>query len=565
MIFQGKSNLKRIFLIGFLICLILLSSSTLNQSYKFEELIKAQISEVKTPKFLPPLPDSPFSINSLSGFQTYSSKGDGSLNNPFIIENYAINASGYPPLIGISIFWTTHYFEIRNCIISGGWCGISFQEIAPNTAKIYNNKIISNGYGIRILDSPNQKIESNFISDCHYHGISCYTGGSNMIIYNNTIEFCDSNGIAVEKSNNSYIMENKISNSDVGIHVKNVSLVEIEENILTNCTNAGIFLSYLYNCTINSNVLNKNDRGLCLWYCKECLVFGNNCSLNVEKGIESNYNEYLDFANNRLDGDGFVLSDDNFTRLFTLTINNTNNYVNGKLVKLFKNIDSLTITSNYGQIFFMNCSIININNILIDQTSQAITMFNCSDIIIDSVDILDCVNGIRIYDSIGISLKNCFFERNENGFATSQSILIDITDNLFIENYMGLVHYKSNGCLIKTNKFQSNTMYAIVLVESKFTTIYHNDFIDNGDGTYSQALDSSGYANYWYNITLQEGNYWSDWLGVGNYEISSNGYVVDEYPLSVPFVPELNQNLSLVLIIGFISLLSLVFIACRRR
>jgi len=59
-------------------------------------------------------------------------------------------------------------------------------------------------------------------------------------------------------------------------------------------------------------------------------------------------------------------------------------------------------------------------------------------------------------------------------------------------------------------------------------SIYHNNLINNTRGSF-QGYDSGGADNLWYNESLGEGNYWSDWVGVGPYFLGTMNN--DSYPL----------------------------------
>ena len=89
----------------------------------------------------------------------------------------------------------------------------------------------------------------------------------------------------------------------------------------------------------------------------------------------------------------------------------------------------------------------------------------------------------------------------------------------------------SNTIIIE-NLIQSNSVYGInVDSDVSSITIYHNVFKYNGDGSNPQALDFNGIC-FWYNYTLEEGNFWSDWDGSGNYEIAGPPGTNDPFPLS---------------------------------
>ena len=84
------------------------------------------------------------------------SAGDGSVSNPYIIENWDISATfGH----GIYIEGTTVYFVIRNCYIhdgGGDYHGIYFNSVIYGT--IYNVTSCNNNYGLYLRSSSNNNI-----------------------------------------------------------------------------------------------------------------------------------------------------------------------------------------------------------------------------------------------------------------------------------------------------------------------------------------------------------------------------------------------------------------------
>ena len=77
--------------------------------------------------------------------------------------------------------------------------------------------------------------------------------------------------------------------------------------------------------------------------------------------------------------------------------------------------------------------------------------------------------------------------------------------------------------IMKNQSFQPEAIFEV----------FGNIFIDNFIGGTSQALDD-GINNTWFDKNTNEGNYWSDWLGVGNYTIDGEANSEDPYPLSSP-------------------------------
>ena len=137
--------------------------------------------------------------------------------------------------------------------------------------------------------------------------------------------------------------------------------------------------------------------------------------------------------------------------------------------------------------------------------------------------IINNYDGIWITNSRSILFKNNIIRNNVNGF------LLDSTNQEFA----------SQNCVIRNNLFENNTSFALILIaflEQSFTRqnlVYHNSFVNNNPNGHSQAKDV-GRHNRWYNESLKEGNYWSDWLGFLPYGIGGSANAEDMYPLEAP-------------------------------
>ena len=137
--------------------------------------------------------------------------------------------------------------------------------------------------------------------------------------------------------------------------------------------------------------------------------------------------------------------------------------------------------------------------------------------------IINNYDGVWITNSRNTLFKNNIIRNNVNGF------LLDSTNEEFA----------SQNCVISNNLFENNTSFALIFtafLEQSFTRqnlVYHNSFVNNNPNGQSQAKDV-GNHNRWYNESLKEGNYWSDWLGILPYDISGSASTKDMYPLEAP-------------------------------
>jgi parallel beta-helix repeat protein len=134
---------------------------------------------------------SPISINGNSHFSSTASsegwRGDGSSENPYIIENYRIPASGDTC---ISVRNTDVHFIIRNCNLSGAdLAGVALSSVF--NGRIELNTITENvGDGVRLTNSGNNFIDNNtmdmeMVNVMNYNGIHLISSSNNIITGNN--------------------------------------------------------------------------------------------------------------------------------------------------------------------------------------------------------------------------------------------------------------------------------------------------------------------------------------------------------------------------------------------
>jgi parallel beta-helix repeat protein len=250
------------------------------------------------------IPHGTISINGNAAFAAQATAeswpGDGSSGNPYIIQNYSIDASSAD---GISLQNTNIYFIIRDCYI-------------------YDTTHTHHHYGIWLTTCLNGIVSTNSCSNSQGYSIVLSSSNNNIVSNNN----CSNNwrGIVLDPSNTGNTISNNTcsSNSNFGIYLGSSSYNDISNNT---CSNSWVGV-YLYSSS-NSNIISNNTcnsnsvwgYGILLeWSSNSNIISNNTCGFNSGGG----YGIYIRFS-----------SDGN-----TLTNNNCSNNVIGIILSASSNI-----------------------------------------------------------------------------------------------------------------------------------------------------------------------------------------------------------------------------------
>ena len=138
-----------------------------------------------------------------------------------------------------------------------------------------------------------------------------------------------------------------------------------------------------------------------------------------------------------------------------------------------------------------------------------------------------------------IDSNNCSF--NEYSGIGIRGYYLEVKNNFCGFNNVGIGAGSFHNSTVFANHLQNNTSFGIDLAHSSGSMIHHNNFFDNNpDGPIllnAQAFDDSTVNSYfgqnlWYNIAVNEGNFWSDlaWIPGITYDISGSNNT-DLFPL----------------------------------
>lgn len=193
---------------------------------------------------------------SKTAFENEWCQGNGSENNPYIIENITINGQGSGKCIEI-INSEDVFFIIRNCTLSNSGtikdsdAAIKLRYV--NNGKLVNNNVSFNPYGILLQYSENINISKNSISDNFNLGLELMGSDHNNISYNNFSN--NNNSIYFDTADYNTISNNIINyNLNYGLHLYIGRFNTILKNKIHNNTNSGIYLDYLS----KGNIITQN-------------------------------------------------------------------------------------------------------------------------------------------------------------------------------------------------------------------------------------------------------------------------------------------------------------------
>ena len=525
---------------------------------------------------------SPIRINNNTDFALMATregwKGNGTAMNPYIIENYTINGTGYSYCIYIGN--TTCHFIVRNCYLhhadgiwrwpyysrsglilynvqngsivnnrafSNRYYGIILHYsdrniIINNTASyssrtgiytshsnmnlIINNTCFNNYFGIRI-DYSSRNLITNNTAFNNTDGIIIYVSHFNNTIINNTVTG-NYEGISVVYSHHNTVINNTASENTRGFYVYSSTYNTLINNTAISNNTFGFYVySSTYNTLINNTATSNNTYGFYIIGARGNYIINNNASYNCYS-LWIQYSTYNNFTYNTI-----------FENFCGVYINISADYNNLTYNKVFNNYYGIflncsnnnkllnnTVTNNSNGVYLKSSTYNTISNNTFFFNNYSIPMFYSASNKIINNSIINNTNGIYLDSSSYNTISNNILTNNRDGIHLTSSTYNTIVDNTIINNHNG-----------------------IQLAYSNYDTVYHNKIINN---TY-QAYDNTG-TNSWYAPYPTGGNYWSDYTGPDNYTgpnqdiLGSDGFgdtpytnilggagARDNYPLMVPW------------------------------
>lgn len=310
-------------------------------------------------------PHKPIKINKNADFTPQNGvvSGNGTVNDPYIIEGWIINTTNPT---GIEIRHTTAYFMVRHCLVPNEE-GIFFYDI--ENGQVVETILNCSGQGVGIYLSSNVSINDSMI----YAGFGVYSQSSVHLLVENCNIFSSS------------------------IFAKGVSLASSSSAVLSNLTvfdnNYGIYLADSPN-----NII------------RECDVFSNEYGLFI---IDSPYQVFRQnsFHDNTVNLGliyGFSIEG------FYLDID-TSNTVNGKPIYYLRNESNMVFDENddIGFLGLVNCNNIIIDSINLENNDIGVLFVGTEHSSITSTEFIQNPDGLVLFYSSNNSIDGCDFTIQE--------------------------------------------------------------------------------------------------------------------------------------------------------
>ncbi len=274
--------------------------------------------------------------------------GEGTLFNPYVLNNLDVNGTGYESAILIE--GSTVFFVIEN-------------------STFFNSGL--NGAGVTLKNTQNGKLINNTFSN-NYNGIYLFQSGSNTIIDNNisnNIEF----GINLVFSDYNTISRNRASTNYRGIEIQFSHNNLISHNTANLNRYIGYYLGYSDNNVLTENSALKNavdgihildsdnnifsgnqfvynlNNGVNMWLSRDNLFAENMLSFNFDRGvyIDNQWGSGTDnvFYNNSFEGNRINVVDRDANNVWNNSI--VGNYFIILLIFLFIKFSFFLILWSY--------------------------------------------------------------------------------------------------------------------------------------------------------------------------------------------------------------------------
>lgn len=356
---------------------------------------------------------------------------------------------------GIDMYQSTRYNLVDHNIISNTQKQAIYFTQSGSTSNTFSNNIIKDINHDAVLSGNSNSYYNNVFQNI---SLTALVLGYNNIVSGNTIFNSGQHGMRSTSDYNS-IINNVIKNcSSAGISLNGADHTIIKSNTILNNTGYGLYLDYVENCTIEDNVLENN---------------GNNFWLTGNT-IE-NYHHVM-----------------------------TNNTINGEELVYIKDSNYPIIPDSFAGLIIVNSTNFEIANKIFDEGRTGLIIANSSHFTVRNNVFRDVLYGLELFATEnGVIYRNELYNCWGTGFHNRQTVNMvfrenEIHSNIFFDpsGPAGIYTYECNFTIIADNHIHDNSGYAMITHLSTNATIIRNTIINNSiGGIYSKVDNKSIIAN----------------------------------------------------------------------
>lgn len=429
---------------------------------------------------------------------------------------------------------------------------VAIHMLYSTAFNLTENNIISNPtYGVWISYSTGNTLVGNIING------SKYAFGVMGDTYPNFVNYVDASNLIDGKPICYWVNEaDRTVPSNAGyVGLINCTRISVEGLTLKG-NKQGILVVATTDTTIADNVIDNNERGICVYESSNLVFVGNNVSgsswwgaqlincsnvtLNATTVSDSgNEGIALRFSSNN------VLVRNNVTRNVldgVLLADSSNNSLSENCITQNAKI-GISVNGGFNNSMMQNSigwnqkgvAVFNATNVAMFQNrieynaESGIFLQNATETSISENFLEHNKHGITYYDSAGVNTiyGNTVWANSEVGIFLSISSGASLVANKVSDNAFGIIAYNSSitlyrnqigantigivlnytaSSLIYENNITQQSNSGLLLVQASSNKFYHNSFVENAQDV---AGSSQDYSNIWDDGYLSGGNYWS--------------------------------------------------------
>ena len=256
-----------------------------------------------------------------------------------------------------------------------------------------------------------------------------------------------------------------------GIYITGTTKYFVIRNCYVDAEYYGIFITNVADgtATVINNTCNNSYRGIYLSSSGSSTIANNTCNNNGYRGIYLSSSGSSTVTNNTFTNSGLYIYESTVDAYISYTVEN--NWVNGKRLGFYTNLDSTTIAEPiYGQLILINCTDVTVRDQIINNAGTGLFLGFCTDSVI--------VN------------NTC--SNNDYGIRFSSSGSSTVANNTCNNNVWGIYLFSSGTSIVANNTFTNCGLYIIEdTIDAYLSYTLENNWVNGKKLGFYTNLDST--------------------------------------------------------------------------